>query len=248
MKKLALIMALVMALSLTSCGKDKGEENKPVDNNQQAGVQVDENVTEGIESPETSVDGEIAENEEETSGTPVDVEPRPVQEEKPVADPPKPHQDKKPVQELPREKPVTPEPPAEQEDPVTPEPPAQDSRSLNEIMASILTGMGETPMLGEIPLDSENFEFFSFAPYVDGAEGLVSEPMMGSFAHSVVLVRLPDGADVEGFANQVRSNADPRKWICVEAEEVKVSTKGNLVLLVMSSKDNVNVISSNFLR
>ena len=85
-------------------------------------------------------------------------------------------------------------------------------------------------------------------PYVEGAEAYISEPMMGSFAHSVVLVRLPDGQNAEEFASKMRSNADPRKWICVEAEAVKVSTKGNLVLLVMSSEDRVNKITSKFLK
>lgn len=123
-----------------------------------------------------------------------------------------------------------------------------DNRSLDEIMTSILTDVGELPMLMQEPLNSENFEFFTFAKYVEGAEGMVSEPMMTSIAHSVVLVRLPEGADAGAFASEMESKADPRKWICVEAEKVKVTTKGNLVLLVMSTEDRVNAITSNFLK
>ncbi len=248
MKKLTLILALVSALALVSCGKEeKGEEKNTTQTNVE--TKVDENV-----AADTDVEVEIPQEEavktdEVVSDPPAE---KPV-EEKPLVTPEKPQQseDKKPV-ELPKpstpEKPAEPQKPVEPEKPAVPEKPATDTRSLNEIMSSILVGMGETPVLGEIPLDPENFEFFTFAPYVEGAQGLVSEPMMGSFAHSVVLVRLPEGADVQGFANQVKANADPRKWICVEAEEVKVSTKGNLVLLVMSSSDNVGIISSNFLK
>lgn len=245
MKKITLIMALVAALTLVSCGKEeKGEEKNATQTNVE--TKVDENAQDTIET-----ETELPEGEEIVADPPVE---KPV-EEKPAVTPQKPNDDKKPTAN-PTAKPTEPQKPAQtpSQTPVTPEKPAEppkpatDTRSLSEIMASILTGMGETPMLGEIPLDSENFEFYTFAPFVEGAEGLVSEPMMGSFAHSVVLVRLPEGADVNGFANQVKANADPRKWICVEAEEVKVSTKGNLVLLVMSSADNVGIISSNFLK
>ena len=135
------------------------------------------------------------------------------------------------------------EPVKEEEKPAKPQ---QDSRSLSEIMTSLTSNLGEMPMIGEIPLDEENFAFYTFADYVKGAEGLVSEPMMGSFAHSVVLVRLPEGTDVSAFASKVKNNADPRKWICVEAETVEVRTKGNLVLLVMSSKETANKIVSRF--
>lgn len=251
MKKITLILALISALALTSCGKEeKKAEEKTIETNVE--TKVDENQNE-------TLDGEVElPKDEEIVADPA------APEEKPLVTPPISQQnDNKKPEANPTQKPVDAPKPAETQKPVEapkpaetqkpveepkPQVPQKDTRSLNEIMSDILVGMGETPMLGEIPLDAENFEFFTFAPFVDGAEGLVSEPMMGSFAHSVVLVRLPDGADVKDFANQVKANADPRKWICVEAQEVKVSTKGNLVLLVMSSSENVKVITSNFLK
>ena len=124
--------------------------------------------------------------------------------------------------------------------------PQGDTRPLSQIMASITSNLGEMPMLGEIELDKENFSFYTFADYVEGAEGYVSEPMMGSIAHSVVLVRLPEDTDVSAFAAKVKANADPRKWICVEAETVEVRTKGNIVLLVMSTKEVADKIVSQF--
>lgn len=257
MKKITLIMALIAALSLASCGKEEKKPEKPtLETNVE--TKVDENVEEGTDveadmptEDEVPMDTpEVEKPSEEQTSTPSvpqqNVEkpaeqPKPTEPQKP-AEQPKPTEPQKPVEQP---KPTEPQKPAEQPKPAEPQ---KDTRSLNEIMSSILVGMGETPMLGEIPLDAETFEFYTFVPFVEGAEGLVSEPMMGSFAHSVVLVRLPDGADVKDFASRVKANANPRKWICVEAEEVKVSTKGNLVLLVMSSSDNVGVISSNFLK
>ena len=74
----------------------------------------------------------------------------------------------------------------------------------------------------------------------------MSSPMIGSIAHCVVLLRLPDGTDVDEVAEQIKANADPRKWICVEAEAVEVRTAGNIVLLVMSSQTTADKVVSNF--
>lgn len=189
---------------------------------------TDKEVESDVKIEETE---KIEEQEEETAEK---------EEEKPSAEE-KEETPQKPSEEKPQEE-EKPSKPQEEK----PAKPQGDTRPLSEIMASITSNLGEMPVIGEIPLDEENFEFYTFADYVEGAEGYVSEPMMGSFAHSVVLVRLPEGADVNAFASKVKANADPRKWICVEAETVEVRTKGNLVLLVMSSKETANKIVSKF--
>lgn len=43
------------------------------------------------------------------------------------------------------------------------------------------------------------------------------------------------------------SNVDPRKWVCVEAEEVITDHIGDLVILIMSSKDLAPKLHENFL-
>ncbi len=124
--------------------------------------------------------------------------------------------------------------------------PQADTRPLTEIMASLTNGIEDLPACMEAPLDEENFTFLSFGDYIEGAEGLASEAMINAVAHSVVLVRLPEGSDVAAFAAQVKANANPRKWVCVEAEKVSVVTKGNLVLLAMSREATVDAIVANF--
>ena len=64
-------------------------------------------------------------------------------------------------------------------------------------------------------------------------EAAVSEPMMGSQAYSLVVVRVNDAKDTESVANAMLNGIDQRKWICVEADTLKVMTKGDLVLLFM---------------
>ena len=61
----------------------------------------------------------------------------------------------------------------------------------------------------------------------------VYEPMMGSQAFSLVMVRTAEGADAKAVAQEMKDNIDPRKWICVGADEMMVVTYSDVVMLVM---------------
>ena len=108
---------------------------------------------------------------------------------------------------------------------------------LEDLMTSIYSGIpeDERPMLANTPVDSENIEYYLGTSDIEYEEALASEPMMGSIAHSVVLVRTKDNADVEAIKTKIKENVDPRKWICVwvEKEDVIVKNKGNLIILIM---------------
>ena len=77
---------------------------------------------------------------------------------------------------------------------------------------------------------------------LDSAEGLtdiaIYEPMMGSMAFSMVLVRVADGADSKEIAESMKSGIDTRKWICVEADDLKVAGFGDVVMLIMVNSDS----------
>ncbi|MBQ7801962.1 MAG: hypothetical protein IJ375_06540 [Oscillospiraceae bacterium] len=77
---------------------------------------------------------------------------------------------------------------------------------------------------------------------LDSAEGLLEaaayEPMMGSIAFSLVMVRLDEGTDARTVAQAMRSGIDTRKWICVEADQLMVCTCGDLVMLLMLNSDS----------
>ena len=70
--------------------------------------------------------------------------------------------------------------------------------------------------------------------------------MINAVAHSVCLLRAEDAAAAEELAKAVEENADPRKWICVEAEKKVVEQRGDLVLLGMSGTDLADQIVANF--
>ena len=77
---------------------------------------------------------------------------------------------------------------------------------------------------------------------LDSAENITEaaafEPMMGSLAFSMVLVRVADGADAKAVAESMKSGIDTRKWICVEADDLKVAGFGDVVMLIMVNSDS----------
>ena len=64
-------------------------------------------------------------------------------------------------------------------------------------------------------------------------EAVISESMMGSQAYSLVMVRVNDTAKAEEVAQMMLDNIDPRKWICVAADDIDAAIYGDLVLFVM---------------
>ncbi|MBP3660214.1 MAG: hypothetical protein J6I89_02365 [Oscillospiraceae bacterium] len=121
--------------------------------------------------------------------------------------------------------------------------------SLEDLANTLYNGIPEDqmPMVAGMPIeDAEMFEYYAFIPYIEGAELYVSEPMIGSIAHSVVLLKLPEGTDVETVKADLEAKADPRKWICVEAEQVTVTSHDNVVMLVMSTADMAAAVVANF--
>lgn len=111
--------------------------------------------------------------------------------------------------------------------------------SLEDIMTKLYAGIGEDElpmMLGNIEVAKEDIQYYIGTNEVSYKEALVSESGVGSIAHSVVLLRLNDAADAENVVSKVKESADPRKWLCVEAENVIVKSKGDLVVLIMSNE------------
>lgn len=64
-------------------------------------------------------------------------------------------------------------------------------------------------------------------------DAAVFGPMMGSMAFSMVMVRIAEGADVKAVAEGMKTGIDPRKWICVEADDLQVVSYGDVVMLIM---------------
>ena len=111
------------------------------------------------------------------------------------------------------------------------------SGSVEELMNRIYEQIPEDQrpmMLMNIEIDSENVESF------------LGTSDLSSIAYSVVLVRMNEGADIEAAKTKIKDSVDPRKWICVEAETVKVVNRGDVILLIMASFDNAKNVEEAF--
>ena len=110
--------------------------------------------------------------------------------------------------------------------------------TLEEIMEKIYKNLPDDKkpgMLGDIEVNDENIEGFLGSSDIEYTEALAREPGITSIAHSVVLVRVKDGADIEKVKTTIKEKVNPRKWLCVgvEREDLIVKNKGNLVILIM---------------
>lgn len=69
------------------------------------------------------------------------------------------------------------------------------------------------------------------------SEAAFYEPMMGSIPYSMVMVRVNEGVEPQTVAEGMKTGIDPRKWICVEADDLQVVSYGDVVMLIMVGSD-----------
>lgn len=73
---------------------------------------------------------------------------------------------------------------------------------------------------------------------VDGiAEATWSESMLGAQPYSLVLAKTNEGADMEAIKNAMFNGINTRKWICVEADQLRVVSSANVIMLVMAGSE-----------
>ena len=231
MKKLiALLLVLTMALSLAACAKKPAE-----DTTEDETITDTENTTENTteDTPEDATEG-TDETQEPDAQEPVD----------PDADVP-----------------ATPD--VDADAPATPEEPVDDGgaavnpgdtateltaeeQEVLDTLQQLVAGAADEIMCDNVIISADQYPYYLFIDYIDGSIAASASAMIGSIAHSVVLLKLPADADVATVAADIEANMDPRKWICVEAEATLVKTSGQYVLMAMSSQDIVDAISANF--
>lgn len=130
-----------------------------------------------------------------------------------------------------------------------------EAGSLEAMINEIVTIQPvEVMMPTAIPLDltdtSEDgaFKLKGYTGLEDASmltEACAYESMVGSVAFSMVLVRVNDAADAETVGQQMKDGIDPRKWICVEANDLQVVGCGDVVMLIMLDS-SLGVTSQNF--
>ncbi len=112
--------------------------------------------------------------------------------------------------------------------------------SLSDLMTKVYDGaVVSHEDMETVELNSENTPFYLGDVSFSFKEGLASEPIMSSVAHSVVLIRLNSASDAEKAKKEIKEKVDPNKWVCVSVDEenVYVESVGDLVILAMDNQN-----------
>lgn len=121
-----------------------------------------------------------------------------------------------------------------------------DTMSLEEIFESIQADVQNLPEVAFTEINEDNYRYYLFIDPVKDAEALACDAIINAVPHSAVLLRVPESKNAETVAEEIRTNADTNKWICVEAEAMDVSVHNRTVLLVMSEEETVDAMINNF--
>jgi len=135
--------------------------------------------------------------------------------------------------------------PVEEEMPVVEYMPEEKLNELTGLMDQLVGGINDELMVGTMEITADMYEYYGI-PATEGIYAVVSMPMIGSIAHEVVLVELPEGVDAATFAAEMEAGQDTMKWVCVQPETTWVKTSGKYVVGVMSAVSMADAIAANF--
>ena len=242
---------------ITEADKDLSEDKEASDDGENSeNAENNQNADESEENADTNAD---AENVQQTEPD-YNVKP----EEKPVSKPetkpetkPEAKPETKPVEETKPEVIKPEEKPAEKPAETVPEEKPDESQS-GTVTNLTLTGSEIIEKIYEI----KKPEFMAFSNVLDLADsdsvswntGLtdtehvkeitVSEAMIGSIPYSLIVVKTDDASNAGTVAQSMKDNIDTRKWVCVEADDLKVATYGDCVVLIMVGSNYSDTITA----
>lgn len=236
MKKIGkiLVLSTTILLGITGCTKATSETIEPTPT-----PIIEEQEATPTPAEATTAPDEVTPTPEEATPTPKPATPTP-KPATPTATP-----TPKPATPTPKPATPTPKPATPTPKPATPTPsePTDSGNGSNDSSSDIITKVYEQIELpvhvvtnAIDPMDTEKLEYNTGLK--DGSkikEVAVSEPMMSSQAYSYVVVKVKDSSDTSTIANEMLNGINPSKWICVTADELKVATCGDTIMLIMFS-------------
>ena len=86
-------------------------------------------------------------------------------------------------------------------------------------------------------ISADDAEYILGTTDISYTDSVYSAPMMSSIAYECVVLRVSEDQDVEEAKKLLLENADPAKWICVEAESVIAENVGDVILFMMADQD-----------
>lgn len=95
-------------------------------------------------------------------------------------------------------------------------------------------------------IDEENAEYIIGTADVKYTDSICSVPLMNATPYQCILLRVAEGQDMGQVKKTIEENADPRKWICVQAESTIVDNIGDMVLFIMAEKPIADAVEQSF--
>lgn len=77
---------------------------------------------------------------------------------------------------------------------------------------------------------------------------VVSEPVMGSQALEVAVIKTKEKTDNEAMMQNIKDNVDMSRWICVSAEKLYIVNSGDVIFMVMADNDWAKSIYDEFVK
>lgn len=77
---------------------------------------------------------------------------------------------------------------------------------------------------------------------------IVSEPVMGSQALEVAVIKTKEKTDNEAMMQNIKDNVDMSRWICVSAEKLYIVNSGDVIFMVMADNDWAKSIYDEFVK
>ena len=116
--------------------------------------------------------------------------------------------------------------------------------TLPDMVEQLCEG-ADVPTYETIELNESNFKSYAFVPYEEGITACAADAVVNINAHSLVLIHTENGNTGE-LANSILTSADPRKWVCVNADKVTVAYTDHYIMLLMSYDTTTEDILANF--
>lgn len=97
--------------------------------------------------------------------------------------------------------------------------------------------------------ESELVESLTGLKSTDDINTLVaSEPVMGSQALEVAVIKTKEKTDITSMMQNIKDNVDMSRWICVSAEKLYIVNSGDVIFMVMADNDWAKSIYDEFVK
>ena len=122
------------------------------------------------------------------------------------------------------------------------------TESTEQIIADIYAQKKVDLDLSTLPVDlTDEYAVEHDLGLKDGSvikEASVSEPDITAQAYSLVVARVNDASKTEEIAKEMANGINQSKWVCVTADDMKVMTKGDVIVLFMVDSEFSDTVTS----